>query len=409
MTHHKRVKSRHGHNIPAHQHSDMPPMKHETLIIPSTSQPQFGGYYILDFKEKNCYLHNFSIMYNVTALTGFTKSGVSTQGRFSPALFWHSRLELVVNNTVIDTIYPLQQFLTHQLFNKDEIRSTINNQMGNYQSVGQRSSLASKTSNYIVQFHTFFDTCHFTPLTPKDDIQVRVYMDTLQNIATPYDINGNLLTGTPVATINSASMIARVSRLTPHHAGVVHKELRGSPHHSLFLETRQGTSVVPQNSTNFTQVLTSIVGRVSYILFTFRSTAELYQDNSWNFQPISSFQLLDSSGTNISGGQAVPLNLALTSLPMMEGVVSSYYNENDAIGDGTSSQHYGYAFLWSFSADATETTKTGTSMNHYEFRGSEQLQIIFPSSTSAPYQLDIYAMCEAVLENSHHSVRKISL
>ena len=234
-------------------------------------------------------------------------------------------------------------------------------------------------------------------------------MDTLANIAVPFDVNGNALTGSPVATINSSSMIARVSKITSHHAQSMHKEIRAGPHHAQFLETRQGTSIVPAGSTSFTQVLTSIVGQVSYLLFTFRPTTGLTQDNSFNFQPISQFQLLDSSGTNISGGQAVPLNLALTSLPLMQGVVSTYYNENSTTGDGTSNQHNGYAFLWSFTADATETTKSGHFMNHYEFRGSEQLQVIFPSATSSTYQLDIYAMCQALLENSHHAVRKISL
>lgn len=409
MVHHKRVKSKHGHNVPAHQHSDIPHMKHETIIIPSTSQPQFGGYYILDFKEKNCILHNFSIQYNVSALTGFTKSGVVTQGRFSPAIFWHTRLELVINNVVIDTIYPLQQFLTHQLFNKDEVRKTINNQMGSYLSIPQRSYLASTTSNYCVEFHTFFDTCHFNPLTPKDDIQIRVYMETLNNVSTPYDSSGNLLTGSPSAIINSAQMIARVSRLNSGHAAALHKEIRGASHHSHFLETRQGTAIVPTGSSSFTQVLTSIVGQVSYLLFTFRPTSKLTDDDVFNFKPIAQFQILDSSGTNISGGQAVPLNLALTSIPKMQGVVSSYYNENDTVGDLTSLQHDGYAFFWSFTADAHETTKVGTFMNHHEFRGNEQLQVIFPSATDTTYQLDIYAMCQAVLEVSHSHVRKISL
>ena len=38
-------------NIPEYQHSHQMNIKHETVIIPSTSQVAFGAYSIFDFKE----------------------------------------------------------------------------------------------------------------------------------------------------------------------------------------------------------------------------------------------------------------------------------------------------------------------------------------------------------------------
>ena len=41
-----------GLNIPASQHTSIPSgLKHETVIIPSTSQPSWGSYFVFDFKE----------------------------------------------------------------------------------------------------------------------------------------------------------------------------------------------------------------------------------------------------------------------------------------------------------------------------------------------------------------------
>ena len=55
----------------------------------------------------------------LSALTGYTGSNATSPG-YTPAFFWFSRIELVQNNNVIDTIYSNQQFISNQLFNYDE-------------------------------------------------------------------------------------------------------------------------------------------------------------------------------------------------------------------------------------------------------------------------------------------------
>ena len=95
-----------GLNIPASQHTSIPSgLKHETVIIPSTSQPSWGSYFVFDFKEKALSLHNIAIQFNVSALTGMTGG---TSKRYTTAFNWFSRIEIVINNQVIDTVYPHQ-------------------------------------------------------------------------------------------------------------------------------------------------------------------------------------------------------------------------------------------------------------------------------------------------------------
>ena len=45
-----RIRDSHNLNIPEYQHSHHMNIKHETVIIPSTSQVAFGGYSLFDFK-----------------------------------------------------------------------------------------------------------------------------------------------------------------------------------------------------------------------------------------------------------------------------------------------------------------------------------------------------------------------
>ncbi len=48
------VINKHGHNVAHSQHINLPHMKHESIIIPSTSAPTWGGYFVIDFRERNC-------------------------------------------------------------------------------------------------------------------------------------------------------------------------------------------------------------------------------------------------------------------------------------------------------------------------------------------------------------------
>ena len=88
-----------GLNLPTHQVTSFgsDEIRHETIIIPSTSQVAFGSYYVFDFKEKGLLLHDVALNFNVSAISGLTGS-VANYPNFVPSFFWFTRIEIVINN-----------------------------------------------------------------------------------------------------------------------------------------------------------------------------------------------------------------------------------------------------------------------------------------------------------------------
>ena len=82
----------------------LPYMEHLTVLIPSTSQPSWGGYSIFDLKEKGCSIHEITIKLNISPITGLTGTQANYPN-YNPAFFFLQRLEIVINNNIIDTIY----------------------------------------------------------------------------------------------------------------------------------------------------------------------------------------------------------------------------------------------------------------------------------------------------------------
>jgi hypothetical protein len=406
MSKHQHVFNKHGKFIPQHQYSDMPQMKHETVIIPSTSAPAWGGYFIFDIREKNVRIHDIAIQFNASALTGYTvATGAPTYlQRYTPAVFWATRIEIVQNNNVIDTIYPNEQFLMQQLFNPDERRALINAAEGSYSSIPQRVTLASSASSYYVDLSTFFSQTHQALYHSKDDIQIRVYMDTLANNAVaPSGGTFTLSSSTPVSTINSANVIVKLSRESAEYASANMHLIRSRAHHFPFTELRFGTFVVNSGTASTSIVLTPITGNVTLLLFTVRPIASISGEGYYNYTAISNFAILDSTSTNIVGGQALPSSLNL--LIMANNWFKSSYTNETSAGFGTNNGANVYSF--SFGADPISTMESSVFLNSTRFTGNEQLQIQFNGTLGANVQVDVYAFVESYVEITHNSVRKI--
>ena len=394
----QRVQTREGLNLQVNQHTDFPKMKHETIIIPATSNPSWGGYFIFDLKEKSCIIHDIAIQYNVSAISGLTGT-VTSYPHYTPAFFWTTRIEVVINNNIIDTVYPSQQFLMNQLFNRDEQRRLINNACGAYDSIVQRNAMATATSNYYVDLWNFFQQAHLPALLPKDDIQLRMYMDTSAN-----NIVQSTLTGTPVSTINFANLIVKLTRLQSQEQSVRLREITMKPNHHRFTECRYGTFVVSSGTQSSTTVLTPLVGSCSFLMFTVRPLTTITGNGYFNYTAITNFAILDSSSTNIVGGQAIPSAQALQILN--KDWIKSSYTAETALGIVNNNAN---VYLYSFSADPSITAETGKSFNNHRFTGNEQLQINYTGVLGASVQIDVYALVESVIEVSSTAVKKITL
>jgi len=383
-------------NIPSTQHTNVETMRHETIITPSTSNPSWGGYFIIDLKEKNCIIHNLTLRFSASQITGLT----SGTARYTPCWFWVQRIELVMNNNVIDTIYGNQQFLLHQLFNFDEKRKFLNITAGDYSSVAQRTALASSANDYYLPLWSFFKQTHLTAISPKDDIQIRVYMDTASNNI----VVSNGAVGNPVSTITACSLLTQISRLEAPSVNARFKELVKKPQHYKFNELRYGTFNINAGSANASIVLSSIVGPVSFLMFTVRPTNNVSGDGYFNYSAIKDFAILDAGSTNIVGGQSIVSTQALYHLNK-EWTRSSYTTETAL----SSTNNNANVYIYSFGASPVDTLYSGKVYNQYRFIGSEQLQITFPAVLSSAVQVDVYAFVNSAVEYASTYVKKITV
>ena len=380
----KRVTSDIGLNIPASQYTNVESMAHEILIVPSNTTPLWNTQVNVDIREKNCLLHNLCLKFNVSAITGVTNA------YYTPAWFWFHHIDLVVNGQTIDTIYGNQQFLQHQLFNFDEKRKFNNITAGDYTSVAQRKALASASNDYYVPLWSFFKQTHMPLLYAKDDIQLRIFMDSASNnIVLPSGA-----TGTPVSTFNNLQVLLNVSKLENYDVSYRLKELSQSVQSFQFNELRWGNYNINAGASTSSIVLTSIVGPVSFLKFVIRPVG-VTGDNYFNYLPIKDFSILNGGSTNIVGGSAIPLTRALYILNR-DWTRGSYSTEANV-------------YIYSFGASPVDTITTGKIYNFYRFKGSEQLVLNFPTPLATAVSVDIYAYVNSAVQLSAGHTKKITL
>ena len=380
----KRVTYDIGLNIPASQYTNVESMAHEILIVPSNTTPLWNTQVNVDIREKNCLLHNLCLKFNVSAITGVTNA------YYTPAWFWFHHIDLVVNGQTIDTIYGNQQFLQHQLFNFDEKRKFNNVTAGDYTSVAQRRALASASNDYYVPLWSFFKQTHMPLLYAKDDIQLRIFMDSASNnIVLPTGA-----TGTPVSTFNNLQVLLNVSKLENYDVSSRLKELSRTVQSFQFNELRWGNYNINAGASTSSIVLTSIVGPVSFLKFVIRPVG-VTGDNYFNYLPIKDFSILNAGSTNIVGGSAIPHTQALYILNR-DWTRGSYSTEANV-------------YIYSFGASPVDTITTGKIYNFYRFKGSEQLVLNFPTPLATPVSVDIYAYVNSAVQLSAGHTKKITL
>ena len=87
-------------------------------------------------------------------MSGLTRT-VTNYPNYNPEFCWFTRVGLLQNFNVIDTIYPEQQFIVQQYANIVDARVYINNTAGNYSSLAQRHALATSIYNCYVSLQTY--------------------------------------------------------------------------------------------------------------------------------------------------------------------------------------------------------------------------------------------------------------
>ncbi len=226
-------------------------------------------------------------------------------------------------------------------------------------------------------------------------------MDSLANNA----VTGTAtLTASPISTINSANLIARVTRLNSSDITSRLRSISLRPEHYKFNELRYGTFAVNAGVTSTSIVLTPLTGQCNYLFFTMRPTASIIGDGYYSYTALSNYAILDGTSTNIVGGQSIPNTMALLYLGR-EWSKSSYLSETAL----STTNNNANVYIWSFSASCVETAETGVDMNTYRFTGNEQLQITFIGALAASITIDVYAHMASIVEVSSNAVKKLSL
>ena len=93
-------------------------------------------------------------------------------------------------------------------------------------------------------------------------------MDTLAD-----QVNAVELSGTPSFSITSTTLLAKVVRI-PKHESVHHKnEIAKVPRSHRFLECLNQSIPLTSGSTTYTNVLTGLTGKISFLYFIIRPSA----------------------------------------------------------------------------------------------------------------------------------------
>lgn len=400
-----------GLNIPSYQASSEPTnVKHQYITVPSTSQVAFGAYSVFDFREKSCLLHELMLRFDIPAIVPSGESStVPHVPRLACSYSFFQRIEIVLNNNIIDTIYGIEQFIKNQLFISDEKRKPLNYLSGVYNDPYQRHLKTTNGTSWYVPLSTFFNISHMPMLYPKDDLQIRLYMSNFQDVLTTSQSSFSYTT--PNITCN---LLAKITKLGPELNSYYLGEISKRPNHYKFNELRYGTfTVIPKGSSTTNLVLNSITGNVDWLVFTVRSTAQLTKDFAFDFRAqIKDFAILDATSTNITGGQPISSD-QLLHVMAKNWTVSSYQQDLNNVNTGNPNNPYpnNFVYFYSFSSDPIDTVLTGASHNTHRFLGNEQLQINWkpdmnPGADNYTYQIDVYAYVQAVIETTATYVKK---
>jgi hypothetical protein len=395
-------KFRNGLNLNQTQSDGAPQgLSNEIVIIPSTSQPNWGSVFIVDIREV-AMIHNITLQFNVSAISG-TSGTVANMPHFTPAYFWINRIEILQSNgSVIDTLYGVQQHLINNWLENDFDRVYLNNGCGNYASQAQRNTLALSTSNYFVNLKTYFDQTHMSILNQNHNIQLKVYLDTLANNAVS---TGQ--TGTPVATINFCNAIVKLTKLPQTIVNEKLNSIVKSPNHHFFHSLLYGNYTLLIGTSSSQTVLTAITGKIACLWFIIRRSDKTTKDDSYSYVAVKDFAILNSSGTNIVGGAQIPAALATNYLNLYW-CNSSYASEN-SFGLSANNNNANI-YMWSFSSDPVDALSSGKLLTSRQFFGNEQLIVNFKDPLAdSNHTLEVYAMCESMLEQGINYVKKISL
>lgn len=392
-----------GLNLSRHQTTRTPQkLVHDLLNLPSSTVPAWGSLLTFDVKVKEILVHNLSILLALSALTGLS-GGVNT--RLVCGYKMIERVEILINNVLVQNGNGDEQFINTQLFSTNEDRCLINSGVGAYNSVASRTAKSAVSSDWIINLKTLFDQCDVALLNDAHSIQVRVTLAPMANV-----IVASGGTGTGIVSINQASLLVKCTRVPSDLAQNRIISMKSIPEHYLYHALIPATFNIQSGVSQSNITLSPINGNIAVFYFVVRNVIQTSNDDSLKFNKIKSFSISNSSGSNITTGQQISSEMSLSYLSPYW-TESSYLSEQSAGASliGSVVDNGANVYMWSFSSNPVRAMKTGARLTSHMFSGQETLTINWVTPLSNAVTVDVFTMREQYVALSSYKVDKFDV
>ena len=300
--------------------------------------------------------------------------GTSADLTAVPASLMINRIEIYFNggSQLVQTIYGDQIFLDNNMLPQEKWAgvASVSNTGATF---GIGSALADDASiTYRVPFHSIMSQCELFLGGLADDVIYKVYF---HGGATKI-----LEDGATVPVLSDVNIILHTRDVPPAtYAQMKRKYQEGFFDHPFLEVNRLEHSATYNNSTTYSQTLSAISGLVSHMWISLRA-GPLDGDAMRTFQVLSSFNLYDAGGANITGLTSIPsdLNRHIQSMTHYPNTLQ----QNLAV------------YSWSHSASIMHAQETGANLGCYAYSGKERLDITTAGSgdhTNGTFVLNVWA------------------
>ena len=369
-------------------------IQHSYLVLNTNNVSTFGGYSNIDVNLQGYVIHEATLQINISAISGVTASGLFPC--FCSAFKFFVSCTVTNNNNVLDLFDSQSNYIINQLYNNYEDAVFINNASSPYNSASSRFAMSSTTSTYLVPLRIgIFNQARTELLNSNHSIRLSFLMETLTNI-----INQSTIVGTPTATLNSVSLLLKVSKYEQSIIQNKLLQLQRNPLCKLYNSYAYQPAIVNSGATSAIINLSNFAGlNIQFIYFVIRLSSALTKSEGFLFlNNLTNYSFLSSSGENLSG-QPITSQQSLY-----------VYNKSNTLGCFTAiDSTYGCVFSIFHTSDAISTmTQPGSGVyGHRSYNGSESLVLTFSSALAANVTLDIYASVTSMLKQTPLGITKV--
>ena len=358
------------------------------VIASQSATPQWGGFADFNIAPADfTILNDIIVRLDVSAITGIT----GNPSFVADGNFLLQRVEVSVNEVILDTWYPEAMYAKDLCENQTELKTRFMSMTGNATLANRKTAAASAQSFYL-QIPSFWAVQPgFLVKALASPIKLRVVLANLGDV-----VQVNSGTGTAAATVNTVSLIAAGKDYTNQATTMaqVANYRRAAPAYFRYLTPIQmSKQSLVAGSATYGINLTSVQGWVSHLFIVVRTAANVgtaYANSPDVFATLQSLNIKTTGGTLITGGSELysSYNLFYQSTNYWPGDLSDV-----ASGIGSPKSLYTVAF----SQNPMQVIHNGAQLGGYNFTGSEILNLTFPSSLGSNYVVDIIAFKYASL------------